>query len=79
MLEITRGTPAQLSFCTAFRVSGKIIATAPSRGGGRDRRRRLSRFFLTDDNWAELTHRPRLPWNCSRRAPRLCSWTAQRN
>ena len=52
MLEITRGCPRNCSFCTAIRVSGKIMRHRPiPEVVDEIRRRRIKRFFLTDDNF----------------------------
>lgn len=51
-LEITRGCPRNCSFCTAIRVSGKIMRLRPVDQVVEEiERRRLKRFFLTDDNF----------------------------
>lgn len=51
-LEITRGCPRNCSFCTAIRVSGKIMRLRPIDHIVEEiERRRLKRFFLTDDNF----------------------------
>lgn len=51
-LEITRGCPRNCSFCTAIRVSGKIMRLRPIDQIVEEiERRRLKRFFLTDDNF----------------------------
>ena len=50
-LEITRGCPRNCTFCTAIRVSGKIMRHRPVEQIVEEiERRRLKRFFLTDDN-----------------------------
>lgn len=52
MLEITRGCPRNCSFCTAIRVSGRIMRHRPvPEVIDEIRRRRIKRFFLTDDNF----------------------------
>jgi len=52
MLEITRGCPRNCSFCTAVRVSGQRLRLRPIDDVVDEiRRRRLKRFFLTDDNF----------------------------
>ena len=52
MLEITRGCPRGCSFCTAIRVSGKKIRYRPIEEVVEEiKRRKLKRFFLTDDNF----------------------------
>jgi radical SAM superfamily enzyme YgiQ (UPF0313 family) len=51
-LEITRGCPRNCSFCTAIRVSGKIMRLRPIDHIVEEiERRKLKRFFLTDDNF----------------------------
>lgn len=51
-LEITRGCPRNCSFCTAIRVSGKIMRLRPIDHVVEEiERRKLKRFFLTDDNF----------------------------
>lgn len=51
-LEITRGCPRNCTFCTAIRVSGKILRHRPIDQVVEEiERRRLKRFFLTDDNF----------------------------
>lgn len=51
-LEITRGCPRDCSFCTAIRVSGKIMRHRPiDQIVDEIERRKLKRFFLTDDNF----------------------------
>jgi len=50
-LEITRGCPRNCTFCTAVRVSGKIMRHRPVEQIVEEiKRRKLARFFLTDDN-----------------------------
>lgn len=50
-LEITRGCPRNCTFCTAVRVSGKIMRHRPVEQIVEEiKRRKLTRFFLTDDN-----------------------------
>ena len=52
MLEITRGCPRNCSFCTAIRVSGNKMRFRPVEEIVEEiQRRRLKRFFLTDDNF----------------------------
>lgn len=52
MLEITRGCPRNCSFCTAVRVSGQRMRLRPIEEVIEEiRRRRIKRFFLTDDNF----------------------------
>jgi len=52
MLEITRGCPRNCTFCTAIRVSGQRMRLRPiDEVVDEIRRRRLTRFFLTDDNF----------------------------
>ncbi len=51
-MEITRGCPRDCTFCTAIRVSGKIMRHRPIDEVVEEiERRRLKRFFLTDDNF----------------------------
>jgi radical SAM superfamily enzyme YgiQ (UPF0313 family) len=53
MMEITRGCPRNCSFCTAIRVSGQRMRLRPIEEVVVDEieRRRIKRFFLTDDNF----------------------------
>jgi radical SAM superfamily enzyme YgiQ (UPF0313 family) len=51
-LEITRGCPRNCTFCTAIRVSGRRMRLRPVEEVVAEiERRRLRRFFLTDDNF----------------------------
>lgn len=51
-LEITRGCPRSCTFCTAIRVSGRVMRLRPVEQVVEEiERRRLRRFFLTDDNF----------------------------
>ncbi len=51
-LEITRGCPRNCSFCTAIRVSGQRMRLRPVEEVVDEiQRRRIKRFFLTDDNF----------------------------
>ncbi len=51
-LEITRGCPRNCTFCTAIRVSGRKMRLRPvDEVVDEIERRRLKRFFLTDDNF----------------------------
>lgn len=51
-LEITRGCPRNCTFCTAIRVSGRVMRLRPVDHVVEEiERRRLKRFFLTDDNF----------------------------
>ncbi len=51
-LEITRGCPRNCTFCTAIRVSGAKMRLRPVPEVVEEiERRRLRRFFLTDDNF----------------------------
>ncbi len=51
-MEITRGCPRDCTFCTAIRVSGKIMRHRPIDEVVEEiERRRIKRFFLTDDNF----------------------------
>ncbi len=52
MLEITRGCPRNCSFCTAIRVSGQKMRFRPVEEVVEEiERRKIKRFFLTDDNF----------------------------
>jgi radical SAM superfamily enzyme YgiQ (UPF0313 family) len=52
MMEITRGCPRNCSFCTAVRVSGQRMRLRPiDEIVDEIQRRRIKRFFLTDDNF----------------------------
>ncbi len=51
-LEITRGCPRNCDFCTAIRVSGRRMRLRPvDEVIDEIQRRRIKRFFLTDDNF----------------------------
>ena len=51
-MEITRGCPRDCHFCTAIRVSGKVMRLRPIDEVVEEiQRRRIKRFFLTDDNF----------------------------
>ena len=51
-LEITRGCPRNCTFCTAIRVSGRKMRLRPVDEVVEEiERRKLRRFFLTDDNF----------------------------
>ncbi|MCS6802182.1 MAG: radical SAM protein [Chloroflexota bacterium] len=51
-LEITRGCPRNCSFCTAIRVSGQKMRLRPIPEVIEEiERRKIRRFFLTDDNF----------------------------
>ncbi len=51
-MEITRGCPRECTFCTAIRVSGRVMRQRPIDEVIEEiERRRISRFFLTDDNF----------------------------
>lgn len=51
-LEITRGCPRNCTFCTAIRVSGRKMRLRPVEEVVEEiERRRIRRFFLTDDNF----------------------------
>lgn len=51
-LEITRGCPRNCSFCTAVRVSGRVMRFRPIDEVVEEiERRDIKRFFLTDDNF----------------------------
>lgn len=52
LLEITRGCPRNCSFCTAIRVSGQKMRFRPVEEIVEEiQRRKIDRFFLTDDNF----------------------------
>lgn len=51
-LEITRGCPRNCTFCTAVRVSGRKMRLRPVEHIAEEiERRKIRRFFLTDDNF----------------------------
>ena len=51
-LEITRGCPRNCDFCTAIRVSGRRMRLRPvDEVVDEIKRRKIKRFFLTDDNF----------------------------
>ncbi|MEA3336830.1 MAG: radical SAM protein [Chloroflexota bacterium] len=51
-LEITRGCPRNCTFCTAIRVSGRVMRLRPVEQVVEEiQRRKIKRFFLTDDNF----------------------------
>ncbi len=51
-LEITRGCPRNCTFCTAIRVSGRKMRLRPVGEVVEEiERRKIQRFFLTDDNF----------------------------
>ncbi len=51
-LEVTRGCPRNCTFCTAIRVSGKVMRHRPIDEVVEEiQRRGIKRFFLTDDNF----------------------------
>ena len=51
-MEITRGCPRNCTFCTAIRVSGRVMRLRPVDAVVEEiERRKLKRFFLTDDNF----------------------------
>lgn len=51
-LEITRGCPRNCAFCTAIRVSGRKMRLRPVEEVVDEiKRRKIRRFFLTDDNF----------------------------
>ncbi|MCB0199813.1 MAG: radical SAM protein, partial [Anaerolineae bacterium] len=51
-LEITRGCPRNCTFCTAIRVSGRVMRIRPVEEVVEEiQRRKIKRFFLTDDNF----------------------------
>lgn len=51
-MEITRGCPRDCTFCTAIRVSGRVMRHRPVDEVVEEiERRRIRRFFLTDDNF----------------------------
>jgi len=80
-LEITRGCPRNCSFCTAIRVSGKIMRLRPIDHVVEEiERRKLKRFFLTDDNFGlNFRLHPEYMEQLFRRLARLPidSWSAQ--
>jgi radical SAM superfamily enzyme YgiQ (UPF0313 family) len=80
-LEITRGCPRNCSFCTAIRVSGKIMRLRPIDQVVEEiERRRLKRFFLTDDNFGlNFRLHPEYMEQLFRRLAKLPidSWSAQ--
>ncbi len=52
LLEVTRGCPRNCSFCTAIRVSGQKMRFRPVEEIVEEiERRKIDRFFLTDDNF----------------------------
>ncbi|MDM8531955.1 radical SAM protein [Anaerolineales bacterium HSG25] len=52
LLEITRGCPRNCTFCTAIRVSGQKMRFRPVDEVVEEiERRKIDRFFLTDDNF----------------------------
>ncbi len=52
LMEITRGCPRNCSFCTAIRVSGQKMRFRPVEEIVEEiERRKIDRFFLTDDNF----------------------------
>jgi len=52
LLEVTRGCPRNCSFCTAIRVSGQKMRFRPVEEIIEEiERRKIDRFFLTDDNF----------------------------
>ena len=51
-MEITRGCPRDCTFCTAIRVSGRVMRHRPVEEVVEEiARRGIKRFFLTDDNF----------------------------
>ena len=51
-MELTRGCPRNCTFCTAIRVSGRVMRLRPvDQAIAEIERRRIKRFFLTDDNF----------------------------
>lgn len=81
MMEITRGCPRNCTFCTAIRVSGQRMRLRPiDEVVDEIKRRRISRFFLTDDNFglAFRTHPEYVEQLFRALAPLpLRGWTAQ--
>lgn len=80
-LEITRGCPRDCSFCTAIRVSGRVMRLRPMDEVVEEiQRRRIKRFFLTDDNFG-LNFRldPNYMEECFQALKKLPlqGWTAQ--
>jgi radical SAM superfamily enzyme YgiQ (UPF0313 family) len=56
-LEITRGCPRSCTFCTAVRVSGRKMRLRPIEQIVEEiQRRKIRRFFLTDDNFGLAFH-----------------------
>ncbi len=80
-LEITRGCPRNCSFCTAIRVSGKVMRLRPIDHVVEEiERRKLVRFFLTDDNFGlNFRLHPEYMEQLFRRLAKLPldSWSAQ--
>lgn len=80
-LEITRGCPRNCSFCTAIRVSGKLMRLRPIDHVIEEiERRKLKRFFLTDDNFGlNFRLHPEYMEELFRRLAKLPidSWSAQ--
>lgn len=80
-LEITRGCPRNCSFCTAIRVSGKLMRLRPIDHIIEEiERRKLKRFFLTDDNFGlNFRLHPEYMQQLFRRLAKLPldSWSAQ--
>ena len=81
MMEITRGCPRNCSFCSAVRVSGQRMRLRPIDEVVEEiQRRRIRRFFLTDDNFglAFRTHPEYIEQLFKALAPLpLIGWTAQ--
>ncbi len=80
-MEITRGCPRNCSFCTAIRVSGNIMRLRPVDQVVEEiERRRLRRFFLTDDNFGlNFRLHPRYMEQLFKRLAKLplVGWSAQ--
>jgi radical SAM superfamily enzyme YgiQ (UPF0313 family) len=80
-LEITRGCPRNCTFCTAVRVSGKVMRYRPVEQIVEEiERRRIKRFFLTDDNFGlNFRLKPEYVESVFRALERLPlhSWTTQ--
>ncbi|MCX7671210.1 MAG: radical SAM protein [Anaerolineae bacterium] len=80
-LEITRGCPRNCTFCTAIRVSGQKMRLRPVEEVIEEiERRRLRRFFLTDDNFGlNFRLHPEYMEQLFRRLAKLplAGWTCQ--
>ncbi len=80
-LEITRGCPRDCSFCTAIRVSGRVMRHRPVPEIVEEiERRKIRRFFLTDDNFGlNFRTAPKYTEEVFRALAKLplTGWTAQ--